>query len=562
MYNTHISKSRLSLLLLIGISTVPGCSWVDSSGRQGNEAPVARVENFSTFEQQIGIILDASASDDSDGEIESFQWSVISGNENAALTLYPSNSSTAVIDTNTLFETATVKMSVTIVDNDGGTATHPFDVTITAINEPPLPTTDFYTLDEGGSLSVSAAVFDDNGDVIPGESGLLANDSDDFDITNEPLSVRIKPGAGPQYGTVSIDNDGAFTYEHFGAEVTHDGFAYLLTDGTHEVEGYADITLAPINDPPTAFDSCNETAGNPITVSGALADYVSDPDSNDLEYVIIDGPQFGNLNVDLDSGEFVYTPNTAERGYRDTFSFQVSDAETSSAQRTVELIVGTRRIMPLGGSITTGVEYIQFVFPFYFPAQGFRTGYRGHLQDILSANDFAVDFVGSRSDGSAAGISDPDHESAAGQRMFQIQANVATWLSNNPADIVLLHAGDYDFATNAIEVNSILSAINDWSNNANHDVKVLLARIIDHHPNSPYTDNVEFFNAAIDTLLSNSWPDVISVDQYGALNNVQDMSPMQTDFTGLHPSNKGYLKMAQTWYDAMASATLLHRCQP
>ena len=84
-------------------------------------------------------------------------------------------------------------------------------------------------------------------------------------------------------------------------------------------------------------------------------------------------------------------------------------------------------IMPLGDSITRGEDLV---------------GYRRELYVDLKSAGFNIDFVGSLQDGSSTGYTfDYDHEGHGGWSDGQIASNVFVFLTNNPADIVLLHIG-------------------------------------------------------------------------------------------------------------------------
>ena len=130
--------------------------------------------------------------------------------------------------------------------------------------------------------------------------------------------------------------------------------------------------------------------------------------------------------------------------------------------------------------------------------------------------------------------------------MGNLIAGIDGWLTANPADVILLHAGEYDFQTNAVQVDQILTAIQGWSDTNRHPLTVFNARIVDHHPTSPYPDTVALFNQAVDTLLANQWPDVIPVDLNAALDPSRDIADTSTDVTGLHPNRRGYRKVAGT----------------
>ena len=104
---------------------------------------------------------------------------------------------------------------------------------------------------------------------------------------------------------------------------------------------------------------------------------------------------------------------------------------------------GTLRIMPLGDSITAGEHY-------GFPAFGVRTGYRKPLYELMAANGYDVDFVGSLCWG--FDITPPfdfDHEGHPGWTASQIANNVYPWLEQNPPDIILAHVG-----TNGLNVHN------------------------------------------------------------------------------------------------------------
>ncbi|UCD30344.1 MAG: hypothetical protein JSV03_07710 [Planctomycetota bacterium] len=80
------------------------------------------------------------------------------------------------------------------------------------------------------------------------------------------------------------------------------------------------------------------------------------------------------------------------------------------------------RIMPLGDSITTGEHY-------GYPTFGERAGYRKPLYELLIANAYDVNFVGSLNWGFDIVPSfDCDHEGHPGWSARQIASNVYGWL--------------------------------------------------------------------------------------------------------------------------------------
>ena len=108
------------------------------------------------------------------------------------------------------------------------------------------------------------------------------------------------------------------------------------------------------------------------------------------------------------------------------------------------------KIIPLGDSITYDDAYrdnpdLGGTHP--RPASQ-RYGYRGFLWYKLKDAKFDVDFVGSRSAGSAiVPPFDPDNEGYPGEKSAFIADHVYHFLQLNPADIVLLHIGSNDWSS-------------------------------------------------------------------------------------------------------------------
>jgi lysophospholipase L1-like esterase len=91
---------------------------------------------------------------------------------------------------------------------------------------------------------------------------------------------------------------------------------------------------------------------------------------------------------------------------------------------------GTLRILPLGDSITLGVE----------------GGYRNDLFNVLTTEGHNVDFVGTQWDTSTK-IDDKDHEGHPGFTIANVRAGVDGWLETvTTPDVVLLMLGTNDEA--------------------------------------------------------------------------------------------------------------------
>lgn len=111
-----------------------------------------------------------------------------------------------------------------------------------AINEAPDARDDTYVLVDGGVLEVDAA------------GGVLANDSDDDDVGNEPLSVASTPVVAPaSAASFELREDGGFTYEFGGDVLTADvldRFSYRVDDGTLASTAQVTVRVVASNQAP------------------------------------------------------------------------------------------------------------------------------------------------------------------------------------------------------------------------------------------------------------------------------------------------------------------------
>jgi hypothetical protein len=203
------------------------------------------------------------------------------------------------------------------------------------------------------------------------------------------------------------------------------------------------------------------------------------------------------------------------------------------------------QIMPLGDSITEGL------------ASSGDTGYRRALYLSLTAAGHSVHFVGSLRNGTPYDF-DRYHEGHSGWRADEIlngrdgRGGITSWLTTNPADIILLHIGTNDISqdqsvgSTVTEVNEILERIDAKST----ATVVFLARIINRNDTvvsritatSHYNDSLQ---ALANTRVANG-DLIIVVDQETALNYPSDLADR------VHPNDSGYAKMAQCWFTALS----------
>ena len=213
------------------------------------------------------------------------------------------------------------------------------------------------------------------------------------------------------------------------------------------------------------------------------------------------------------------------------------------------------RIMPLGDSITAGEHY-------GYPTYGERTGYRKPLYDLLVADGYDVDFVGSLNWGyDITPAFDCDHEGHPGWTAKQIAVNVYGWLQLNPADIILAHVGTNGLKVgNVQDVEQMLDEIDRYEMDNNVEITVFLARIIHRYEMGAH-ETTTAFNDAVEAMafarVQDQGDKIIMVDmENGAgIDYMTDgLDMIGTTYPGVsydvaHPSDQGNIKMAELWFE-------------
>lgn len=225
----------------------------------------------------------------------------------------------------------------------------------------------------------------------------------------------------------------------------------------------------------------------------------------------------------------------------------------------------TLRIMPLGDSITQGkVDNRQ--------AKPDQEGYRLELWEQLTALGVPIDFVGSRSHGTP-NLPDQDHEGHPGWGINDIEegrwdgikwaGGVNRWINRYNPNVILLMIGTNDAnATGEIIANDLSRLIDKIITNNRFTGDLLVSTIAPIHPDSPYYSkrmpNVIDYNALIPTIVNHkpASENVRFVDMTTGLNPLLETDMASTEFgNGLHPTFKGYKKMAHYWFHPLLEAT-------
>jgi len=208
------------------------------------------------------------------------------------------------------------------------------------------------------------------------------------------------------------------------------------------------------------------------------------------------------------------------------------------------------RIMPLGDSITVGSSSGEL-------DPNYQVSYRKALWDLLVADGYDVDFVGSRDHGSAV-FGDSEHEGHSGWTADEIRDGVYNWLNNNPADIILLHIGTNDINSSQdptdipLEISQILDEIDQYESDYSVDITVILALIINRlnyicgNPSTTTTFNDDIYGMAQDRINSGDRIEIIDMECGADIDYREE--PTGDMWDSLHPVETGYEKMADVWF--------------
>jgi VCBS repeat-containing protein len=311
-------------------TSVPGQIYID----QPNRAPaLANIPNQAVDEQSV-LSLTAGATD-ADGSAQSLSYSLDSGFPTGAAI----NSASGVFSWTPTEAQGPGVYPITVRVSDNGlpplSDTRTFTVTVVEVNNAPSALADAYNLNEDGTLNQNAP-------------GVLANDADP---DGSPLTAVLV--ASPTHGTLSLNNNGSFTYTPSLNYNGPDAFTYRASDGSL-TSGITTVTLtvAPVNDTPVAANDAYTTAEDTtlnVAAPGVLAND-TDADGNPLSAVLVSTVTRGTLSLSANGG-FNYTPSSNYAG-ADSFTYRATDGSSTSGVTTVSITITPVNDIPVAANDT------------------------------------------------------------------------------------------------------------------------------------------------------------------------------------------------------------------
>ena len=182
-------------------------------------------------------------------------------------------------------------------------------VAVTPVNDAPVAAPDTVVVDEGASASIESSL-------------LLLNDIDEEDDR-----LRVTEVGGVVNGAVALDGP-TIVYTHDGSETAEGSFTYVVSDGRLDGAGTVRLTVAPVNDPPSAIpDRALVYEGDSVLLEAeALLLNDTDPDSDSLRIEAVGDAVNGT--VSLDGATITYTHDGSETA-EGSFTYTASDGAAS-----------------------------------------------------------------------------------------------------------------------------------------------------------------------------------------------------------------------------------------
>ncbi|TAN53603.1 MAG: tandem-95 repeat protein, partial [Methylococcaceae bacterium] len=246
-------------------------------------------------------------------------------------------------------DTLTDTFTYTVRDGGSLTSTATLTITIQGANDAPAALADTATAVEAGGSNNATAGSNPTGNVLSNDTDV---DSGDTKTVSALTGGSVGTAQAGSYGSLTLNSDGSYSYTVDNANTAvqalkgsgntlTDTFTYTVQDGGGLSSSTTlTITIQGSNDAPAATaDSYGTTEDKLLTVTaaqGVLAND-SDPESDGLQAVLVQGPSHGTLTLN-GNGSFSYQPEAGYNG-TDSFTYQANDGTLDGNAVTVALTV-------------------------------------------------------------------------------------------------------------------------------------------------------------------------------------------------------------------------------
>ncbi|WP_028890463.1 Ig-like domain-containing protein [Tenacibaculum ovolyticum] len=283
---------------------------------KNNVAPVLADATIST-DEDTNIDLTLTATDPDSSQIT---YALVSNGSNGTVSIANN------IATYTPSENFNGADSFTLTANDGEADSNvaTVSVTVNSINDKPVANSNSIIVYEGNIITI----------LQNGETSVLYNDTD---IENDALTAIIV--SPTNYGSLTLNSDGTFSYEHNGSDAASDSFTYKTNDGFLDSNtATVNITINPINDNlPTDIQLSNNSIQENIsqTYIGQLTVIDLDLPSDSHTFELANGIGDDNNSNFIINDEYLYSNTSFDYEAQQTLSIRlkVIDANNQSFEK-------------------------------------------------------------------------------------------------------------------------------------------------------------------------------------------------------------------------------------
>ncbi len=270
-----------------------------------NDAPVANIDSFQGTEDNT--ILGNILTNDSDIEGNTLTTTINSMPANGTVSLQP-NGDFAYTPTANYFGNDVFTYEVCDDGTPSLCAVESVNLSIIAVNDPPLASADNFNINEDNVLF----------------NNVLTNDTE---IEGQPMTSQLITGTSN--GSITLNSNGSLSYVPNTNFFGMDSFSYEVCDDSTPTPLCAQetvtINVLSVNDQPIVLNDTLST-DEEVQVAGNASTNDFDVETNPMSYTLLSFTQNGSVLFNFD-GSFYYTPFAGFSGV-DSFQYQACDTGT------------------------------------------------------------------------------------------------------------------------------------------------------------------------------------------------------------------------------------------